>query len=70
MDDVLQFLREKGGTFSSSFESSIESQPWTVAIVWGKEAEDSNMAAAAAYGTGDTFEDALASAKAEAGIGG
>ena len=56
--------------FSCSFESSIETQPWTVAITWGSEAEGSPMAGAAAYGTGDTLEDALASAKAEAGIGG
>lgn len=40
---------------------------WTVAIEWGKEAKDSPMAAAAAYGTGDTAQFAVLSALRETG---
>ena len=40
---------------------------WMVAIEWGREAPDSPMRSAAAYGQAPTVEAALADAMAEAG---
>lgn len=40
---------------------------WLVAVEWGQEAEDSPMAGAASYGTGDTLEQALDQVLAETG---
>lgn len=49
------------------FALSIHRGMWTVAIEWGKEAEDSPMCAAAAYGVGATAEEAVAAALTDAG---
>ncbi len=40
---------------------------WSIEIVWGREADDSPMAAAAAYGIADTVKEALTQALDEAG---
>lgn len=40
---------------------------WCVAIEWGREAEDSPMVAAAAYGVGATAQEAIKAAQCEAG---
>lgn len=40
---------------------------WSAALEWGREAPDSPMVGAAAYGLGDTVEDALRAALDEAG---
>lgn len=40
---------------------------WTAGIEWGKEAPDSPMCAAAAYGVGDTAAEAVAAALGDAG---
>lgn len=46
---------------------SEDGEKWSVALVWGREAKDSPMAGAAAYGLGDTLAEALDVALKEAG---
>lgn len=42
-------------------------EPWSVGLIWGREAPDSPMAAAAAFGMGNTLGEALAEAAADCG---
>jgi hypothetical protein len=56
-------LAEQEGTFALGFHGG----KWSVAIEWGKEAEDSPMVGAAAYGMGDTAQDAVFGALKETG---
>lgn len=56
-------LAEDEGTFALGFHRG----KWTTAIEWGKEAEDSPMVGAAAYGMGETAQEATLAAMREAG---
>lgn len=56
-------LADQDGTFALSCRDG----KWTVAIEWGHENPDSPMCAAAAYGLGDTAQEAVAGAMADAG---
>lgn len=71
MDELIKFLEKQGsGRFAVSFLPDQDSgMPWTVMAEFGREAEDSNMAGGAAYGVGNSFEEAFAQLKNEIGIG-
>lgn len=72
---VHEALREGGGRFVIAMlteradnEDGFVPTEWMVGMEWGKEAPDSDMAAAAAYGTGETVTDALRSFLTDGGF--
>lgn len=57
---LVDFLEREGGALAVNFNPDISSEDkWTAALHFGREAEDSPMAAGAAYGIGPTFFDAF-----------
>lgn len=60
---IAKHLASDDGTFTLDHNSG----RWTVGIQWGREAEDSPMVAAAAYGEGATAREAIDAAIREAG---
>jgi hypothetical protein len=63
---LLATVREQGGRVLISYDD--EDHVWMIGMEWGREAPDSNMAGAAAYGLQDKFEDALNQVVGEAGL--
>jgi hypothetical protein len=66
LDVITRNLKQHGGTFAVSYDPALR-QGWTVAVEWGREAPDSPMAGAAAYGVGDNALGAIQAALDEAG---
>lgn len=56
-------LADQGGACTVSFDA----QEWLCALVFGREAPDSDMAGGAAYGTGETLSEALRAALDQTG---
>lgn len=64
MEAITEFLEKYGGSITMAYEAP----QWIVALVWGREAPDSPMAAGTAYGTDETAAAAVEMALREAGI--
>ncbi len=54
---IINHLQDQGGAFVIMFDP--ERADWTCSMEWGREADDSPMAAAAAYSVDITPEDAI-----------
>jgi hypothetical protein len=64
-DAITELLQVDGGSFGLSY--SPEREEWVVALEWGREAPDSPMAGAAAYGMDSVAAAAVEQALREAG---
>jgi hypothetical protein len=62
----IKVIAERLAIEEGSFALSYFEGQWSVAIVWGQEADDSPMAGAAAYGLGTTAREAIEAAIREA----
>lgn len=67
MDRIINTLSEDGGRVMISFDPDKKGDTWMVGMEWGREAPDSDMAGAAAYGLRDTLESALSAALEDSG---
>lgn len=56
IEGIVKTIGEEGGRFTIVYDTE---RGWIAAMEWGREAPDSPMAAAAAYGAGDTAEEAM-----------
>jgi len=54
--EIVMTLGREGGRFAIAYDAE---DGWVAALEWGREASDSPLAAAAAYGVGDTAEQAM-----------
>jgi hypothetical protein len=62
---ALETVEEEGGRLMIS---KMDDGSWVVGMEWGREAEDSDMAGAAAYGLQPNLYDALDQALGEVGL--
>jgi hypothetical protein len=65
LNRAVKTIAEEGGRLMISYEE--EKGVWITGMEWGKEAEDSDMAGAAAYGLQDTLESSLGALVEDAG---
>lgn len=63
LTQLLEFVKhqEDGGQVTAAWDGA----EWTLAVTWGKEAPDSDMAGAAAYGIAPTLQEAADKARRE-----
>jgi hypothetical protein len=65
-DEITKLLEPEGGAFGLSYNS--ETKEWMAALEWGREAPDSPMAGAAAYGLAESPAVAVETALKDAGV--
>lgn len=65
LEAIVKLLKEEGGAFGLVYGP--ESDTWTAALEWGREAPDSPLAAAAAYGVDEVPALAVEMALRDAG---
>lgn len=68
MDDLIKFIERHGGGIGVMFNDG--NHEWTVAVEFGREAADSDMAGGASYGIGESLDEALLTVRQELGLGG
>lgn len=62
---VARVLEKEGGRLAIAYDH--HRAEWVVGLEFGQEADDSDMAGGAAYGTGDTYSEAMAQAAGDLG---
>lgn len=69
MEIIAATLAEEGGRFMLAKMDGPKSvsEPWTAGMEWGREAEDSDMVGAAAYGVGSSPSEAITRMLQDAG---
>jgi hypothetical protein len=66
LEKIAQKLKKEGGCFTLGYDP--DRSEWTTAMEWGKEASDSPMAGAAAYGVSPDLSTAVGHVVREAGL--
>jgi hypothetical protein len=67
---ITQTIDKEGGRFmiAKMDEGGNVTEPWTAGLEWGREAEDSDMMGAAAYGVGRTPAESITRMLQDAGL--
>jgi len=68
IDNILKHMELHGGRITFATHTVDRKQGWLVGYEFGREAEDSDMAGGAAYGTGPDLDSAVAEVAEQIGI--
>lgn len=70
LEGIVKTLSEDGGAFGLTYRTGVKpgDAPWMAALEWGREAPDSPMAGAAAYGLGESASEAIDKMLDDAGV--